>query len=399
MLWSRFARRYMLSPKSHSVINIIAFVSVVAVAVPTAAMIILLAMFAGLTNTVEELTSATGADIEVVARRGGTFATETFDYEAITRIEGVEHLSAYLEQSVIAASAGRRVPLTLRGVDDGYFEVVPVEQYVSRGYEGAIASGDMLLGASLASSLAAYGLGTEIELYALNRRQLSSLLPMGGVSRMATRLGCVVNANAEINGTMAIAELGRVQRLLNYEGRITAVVVDVATDADVEAVERAIERVVGEAFDVVTRHEHNAAMNAILRMEKLAIVLIGMLIALVATFAIVGTVIMLITEKQRDITTLRALGAGRRLIRNIFVGEGVLLTLTGVFVGTILGVGLSLGQQYFGWVRIPGGGVLEYYPVELNVYDVAIVVMVVMAMGWAVSRLTVGAKLKRGSIN
>lgn len=395
MLWSNFARRYMFSPKSHSVINIIAFVSLVAVVVPTAAMIILLAMFSGLTKTIDSLTMATDADIEVVAARGSSFDTEEVDREAVARIEGVEQVASYVEQSVIATSAGRRIPITLRGVDSTYFAVVPVEQYLYAGRVEAIRSGDVVLGASLASSLAAYGMGTEIELYALNRKQISTLLPMSGISRMTTRLGGIVSANAEINSSLAIAELLRVQRLLNYDGRITALVVDVRDGKDIASVEREIERIVGKEFDVVTRDERNASMNAILRMEKFAIMLIGILIALVATFSIVGSVVMLITEKQRDIATLRAIGAKRSLIRRIFVGEGALLTLTGVVLGVVLGVGLALGQKHYGWVKIPGGGMLESYPVDIVTTDVATVAIAVAVIGWAVSHLTVRAKLKK----
>ena len=79
MLWSRFALRYMFSPKSHSVINIIAWVSLVAVAVPTAAMIILLAMFDGLTDSIEELNTAIDADIEVISQLGQTFDQQSID--------------------------------------------------------------------------------------------------------------------------------------------------------------------------------------------------------------------------------------------------------------------------------------------------------------------------------
>ena len=92
MLWSRFALRYMFSPKSHSVINIIAWVSLVAVAVPTAAMIILLAMFDGLTGSIETLNTALDADIEVVAKRGQTFDAMSIDIEEIGRMESVEYL-------------------------------------------------------------------------------------------------------------------------------------------------------------------------------------------------------------------------------------------------------------------------------------------------------------------
>ncbi|MBR2866945.1 MAG: ABC transporter permease [Alistipes sp.] len=395
MLWSTFARRYMFSPKSHSVINIIAFVSLIAVAVPTAAMIILLGMFAGLSGTIEELSAASDADIEIVATRGSTLSDDSIATEDIASIEGVEHVATYVEQSVIATAAGRRIPIMLRGVDSAYFDVIPVAQYLQYGRLESVAAGDMILGAALSGSLAAYGIGTQIELYALNRKQLSTLLPTSGISRLTTRLGGVVNANAEINSALAITDIGRVQRLLNYDGRITAIIVDVNDNADIDAVERSIESVVGTKADVLTREEQNASMNAILRMEKYAIVLIGLMIALVATFAIVGSVIMLITEKQRDIATLRAIGANRRLVRNIFVGEGLLLTLSGVLLGTLIGVAIALGQQYYGWVRIPGNSMLESYPVKLVTTDLLMVIVGVTLIGWAVSALTVRARLKQ----
>lgn len=395
MLWSTFARRYMFSPKSHSVINIIAFVSLIAVAVPTAAMIILLGMFAGLSGTIEELSAATDADIEIVATRGSTLSDDSIATEDIASIEGVEHVATYVEQSVIATAAGRRIPIMLRGVDSAYFDVIPVAQYLQYGRLESVAAGDMILGAALSGSLAAYGIGTQIELYALNRKQLSTLLPTSGISRLTTRLGGVVNANAEINSALAITDIGRVRRLLNYDGRITAIIVDVNDNADIDAVERSIESVAGTKADVLTREEQNASMNAILRMEKYAIVLIGLMIALVATFAIVGSVIMLITEKQRDIATLRAIGANRRLVRNIFVGEGMLLTLSGVLLGTLIGVAIALGQQYYGWVKIPGNSMLESYPVKLVTTDLLMVIVGVTLIGWAVSTLTVRARLKQ----
>lgn len=395
MLWSTFARRYMFSPKSHSVINIIAFVSLVAVAVPTAAMIVLLSMFAGLSGTIDKLSEAQDPDIEIVARRGGTILADSLIRQRIASVDGVEHVATYVEQSVIATSAGRRLPIVLRGVDSAYFDVIPIEQYLQYGRTESIATGDILLGAALSGSLAAYGIGTEIELYALNRRQLSTLLPTSGISRHTTRLGGVVNANAEINSSLAITDLGRVQRLLNYNGRITAIVVDISHNADIHAVEQSIEHIVGDDMDVLRREEQNASINAILRMEKFAIVLIGLMIAMVATFAIVGSVIMLITEKQRDIATLRAIGAKSSLVRNIFVGEGMLLTLTGVGLGTLAGIAIALGQQYYGWVTIPGNSMLESYPVKLIATDVLMVVVAVTLIGWVVTLLTVRAKLQK----
>ena len=206
----------MFSPKSHSVINIIAWVSLIAVAVPTAAMIILMAVFNGLSEAVAELNSAIDGDMEVVARRGQTMEYSTSDLDVIAEVEGVQAVAPYLEQSVIASSAGRRITLTLRGVERSYSDVMALEQLIAVGSIESIYSGDIVLGTALCSSLGLYGIGTQIELYALNRRQISTLLPMGGISRMTTYLGGAVNGNEEISSTLAIAELNRVQSLLNY---------------------------------------------------------------------------------------------------------------------------------------------------------------------------------------
>ena len=394
MLWGKFARRYMFSPKSHSVINIIAWVSLIAVAVPSAAMVILMAVFDGLSQTVAKLDSAIDGDIEIVARRGSTFRSDEVDITEIANIEGVEAIAPYIEQSIMASSAGRRVTVVVRGVARDYFDVVALEGLVEAGRLESIFAGDVLLGTALCGQLGAYGIGTEIELYALNRKQISTLLPIGGISRLTTHLGGAINGNNEISSTLTIAEIERVQRLLNYTGRVSALAIRIGEGKDAKRVAQSIENAVGEEFRCVTREEKNASINAILRMEKYAIMLIGALIILVATFSIVGAVVMLITEKQRDIKTLRALGAKRSLIERIFVGEGMLLCVAGCALGTLIGCGIALIQQHFGIVKIPGDTLLENYPVSLNIGDVATIVIIVIITGSVVSWATVRARLR-----
>ena len=393
MLWGIFARRYMFSPKSHSVINTIAWVSLIAVAVPTAAMIILMAVFDGLTETVAKLESAIDGDIEIVARRGQTIQYNDLDINQIASIEGVEAVAPYIEQSIMASAAGRRTTVVLRGVDRSYYDVMSLNDLIEAGSLESIFAGDIVLGTSLCLQLGAYGIGTEIELYALNRKPISSLLPLSGISHMTTHLGGAINGNNEISSSLAIAELERVQQLLNYKDRVSAITMRVAKDAKIEDVVEATESIVGDEYKVITRQEKNASINAILKMEKYAIVLIGALIILIASFSIVGTVIMLITEKQRDIAILHALGANNRLIHNIFVGEGVLLTSAGCLLGTLIGCGISLLQQHLGIVKIPGDTFLQSYPVSLNFGDVVMIMFIVIITGSIVSWTTVRARL------
>ena len=395
MVWFKFARRYMFSPKSHSVINIIALVSLLAVAIPTAAMIILMAMFDGLTSTIAEYNRAVDADIEIIAKRGTTFDSEAIDIASIDATEGVEATTSYIEQSVMASANGHRVTVSLRGVDSCYTEVIPIDRHLTLGDMNRIKAGDIILSRTVSGELAIFGMGAPIELYALNRKQISTLLPSSGISRYTSRLGGEVVTNTVNDASLAIGELKRVQELLNYEGRLSCIAIKCAKGANAEGVKQRLQNVVGEEFNVLTRDDKNAATNAILRIEKFAIMLIGILIATVAAFSIVGTVLMLITEKSRDIATLRAMGASRALVQRIFVGEGMLLTITGALLGTLLGVGFALGQQFYGWIKIPGSMILESYPVDINGWDIVVVNAIMVTIGFIISTLTVRAKLNR----
>ena len=389
MLWFKFARRYMFSPKSHSVINIIAMVSLIAVAVPTAAMVILLSMFGGLGEVIERLYSSVDADIEIIAAHGEIFDEEAVSLDELRSVAGIAEVAPYIEQQVMAASSGRRTTFTLRGIDSCYTAVMPLAAVVERGTVEQVTEEDIVLGYGIAAELGAYGLGSEIELYALNRKQISTLLPMGGISRKKVYLSGIVNANAEIDAELALTEIESLQRLLNHPHRLSGIAVKLRENADIAAVEQEVDRLGGGEVEARTREEKNASLNKILRMERFAIIVIGALIALVATFAIVGSVVMLITEKRRDIATLRAMGASQSLLQRIFTGEGVLLCAIGCINGLVLGIGFCLGQMHYGWIRIPGNSIIESYPVALDMGDIAIVAIVVMLAGGVISHFTV----------
>ena len=394
MLWFKFARRYMFSPKSHSVINIIAMVSLIAVAVPTAAMVILLSMFGGLGEVIERLYSSVDADIEIIATHGEIFDEKTVSLDELRSVAGIAEVAPYIEQQVMAASSGRRTTFTLRGIDSCYTAVMPLAAVVERGTVEQVAEEDIVLGYGIAAELGAYGLGSEIELYALNRKQISTLLPMGGISRKKVYLSGIVNANAEIDAELALTEIESLQRLLNHPHRLSGIAVKLSPNADIAAVEQEVDRLGGGEVKARTREEKNASLNKILRMERFAIIVIGALIALVATFAIVGSVVMLITEKRRDIATLRAMGASQSLLQRIFTGEGVLLCAIGCISGLVLGIGFCLGQMHYGWIRIPGNSIIESYPVALDMGDIAIVAIVVMLAGGVISHFTVRQVLR-----
>ena len=142
MLPQLFARRYLFSSQSRSVVNLISGLSVAAVAMPVAAMIILLSVFNGFESLVKSMYSAFDADLTVSPRQGQTFAQRDLDTAALARIPGVGALSFTLEQSALLEHGGRQATATIRGVDDAYGAVFQLGDAVSAG-EWRVRLGDL----------------------------------------------------------------------------------------------------------------------------------------------------------------------------------------------------------------------------------------------------------------
>lgn len=157
--------------------------------------------------------------------------------------------------------------------------------------------------------------------------------------------------------------------------------------------------IVGDDFTVRTRDEMNALFFRLVAYEKWGVFFISLLVLVLASFSVVGTLVMLMIEKRDDVATLRALGADTKLIRSIFVGEGLLIGGLGASIGAVLGVGFCLAQQHFGMIRIPVDTLLLYsYPVEMRWSDLLIVAAAFGAVILAISELTVRSVMKNNKL-
>lgn len=399
MLATLFARRYLFSRNSRSVINIISGVSIAAVAVPVAAMIILLSVFNGFEGIIRQLRSSFDADIAIRPVRGTTFLTDELPKSLIGATEGVEAMSYIIEQGAMAGYKGERAIVNVRGVDDDYASVLPARETVTSG-EFEVRRGEIesvVLGQGLA-----YALGVrsfvidDVTLYAIRRNSFSTLLPADGFSAESLPVSAIFAIDAETDGAAALISLGAAQRLFDYPGQATALLVKAGDDRSLDALRRRIERVAGDSFAVTTRDEANASLYRIMRYEKWGIFVIGLLVLIIASLSIVGVLVMLILEKRRDIETLGALGADRQLLTAIFRTEGLLICAIGGAAGMVLGVALSLAQQYLQIITIPSATlVVSAYPVELHPADVAVTAVVFAAVAWVISSVTVNSMMRR----
>lgn len=393
MLPLLFSRRYLFSKKSHSVINIISGVSVFAVAMPVAAMIILLSVFNGFEDLVKQMASTFDADLTVTPREGERFPTERIDTAALARIEGLGALSFVAEQSVLVEYRGRQAAATLRGADDRYPEVMPIAESISAG-EYRVRLGDYdraVLGQGLAYTLGVRSLvGEPLKIYALRRNGFSTLLPLEGYSRRDVEMAGLFQLDSDVEQQYLLTSLRLARELFDFDGEATALLLRVDDPDRLAEVKRRVGEAVGDEFEVRTRYELRRTFYDIMIYEKWGIFFISLLVLVIASFSMVGALSMLIIEKRKDVGTLRALGADTRLVRRIFIGEGVLIGSIGAAVGTAVGVGVSLIQQHFGIVEIPVESlVTRSYPVLFQVKDLLAVLGAFALVVAAITGLTV----------
>ena len=396
------AARYVRSPKSHSVINIISGVSIVAMAVPVAAIVLLLSIFNGLEDMTREQFRSVDPDVTITPQQGTTFALASLDAKALRGVEGVEALSFALEQSALAEAKDKRAIITVMGVDKEYKQVIPIAENIITGtFTTSLDEADCLVASNGVmyelDMLNTSAIGQTLRLYAINRSRISSLLPIGGYTRRELPLTGIYTSTVNDSHTTAITSLRAAQSLFNYPDRASSVLVKIAADADANDVAKALQSVAGEEFKVRTREQSNSIYR-LMALEKWGVFFIAMLVMVIASLSIVGTLVMVMIDKRDDMQTLRTLGATHHFVRDIFISEGHLMAFISLIIGLVLGVVLALAQQIFGFVGIDAQTLLiNAYPVRLSLVDVALTAVAYIIISYVVINLTVRAVMDKNN--
>ena len=400
MQW-RFALKYLTSRKSHSVINIIATVSLLAVVVPVAAMVILLSVFNGFESLVRDLYKVVDADIEITTQGGICVADEQLRNK-IAESEGVEAVSAVVERQALLVYRDNRVAVRLRGVDREYKRVVPIESHISLGNcEVELGELDRLvLGEGVTYELGMYAMAAgDVEIYSLGGGQIGSIMPTVAMRKERLDVCGTLVVDQQHASSFALTSFRVASRLFGSEDRADMMIVKVKEGVSHRRVAEQLRKVLGEEFTVTLREDKNAGFYAIMRYEKWAIFFVSLLVLVIASLSIIGTVIMLVIEKQGERQTLLSMGADNAFIRGVFVREGLLISGLGGAIGLAIGVAVTLAQQHFGFVKMPNGNFLvENYPVELQAMDLVVIFVVFVAVALAVSLIATSTMIKREEI-
>lgn len=380
-----FARRYLFSRSSHSVINIIAGVSLVSVAIPVAAMVILLSVFNGFESLIKRMYATTDADIEISRIEN---PTSTLRHQ-ILETESVAAASFVIEGEALVRYEKRETAALVRGVDEHYFDVLPIDRNL---IQGSAESHKALITKDVAQLLAMYtSAGSNISLHTIAGSKVGSMLPVRGIRSEQIAIGGIIRSSQQIKG-MIITPLATTEGLFGAEK--TKIYVRCLGSG--ESVKKVLQKILPEGTKITTREEKNAAFYQIMRYEKWAVFFVALLVLLIASLSIIGTVIMLIVEKRDQQQTLLSMGADKSFIRGIFVREGLLISGIGGAVGLIIGIVVVLIQQHFGIITLPSASfIVEAYPVQLQATDICAVFITFVAIAWSVSQIAANTMIKR----
>ncbi|MDR1670939.1 MAG: ABC transporter permease [Alistipes sp.] len=388
-------------------INIISRVSMVAVGIPVAAMVILMAVFSGFDDLIRRMYRDFDPDFIITPAEGKAFDVRTLDAAAIGAIDGVAATSLVLEGSAMLEYGGRQRIATVRGVDSLFARVVPLERMMYGGgntYGGGNAHGGFSLGSggAIVGQGIAYemgirvGLSEQLGFYAPRRGAISALLPQAGVSAIRLPVEGVFVLDADTDGEYVIVPIESARQLLDYGGMASGLAIRTHAGASEKRLREAMATVAGDDFRILSRLEQKESMYRIMRMEKWGIFFIGFAVLIIASFSIVGSLVMLILDKRDGIRTLASLGATTGFIRGVFVRQGVMIGTIGAGAGLVLGLSVCAVQQWFGVIPMPGASFLvDSYPVLVRGADVAAICIAFLIVIYLISIFTVKITVRK----
>ncbi|MBW9199547.1 ABC transporter permease [Bacteroidales bacterium SW299] len=385
------ARRYLFSKKSHNAINVISAISVCGVALATLALVCTLSVFNGFQDLVSTFFTAFDPQLKIVPASGKVFDGKDKRIQLLKNIPEVALMCESVEDNALVQYQGKQAMAVVKGMEDNFDELTPIDTIL-------FGRGELLLhdevvdyaipGVQLLASL---GTGVRfldpLEIYAPKRgAKVNMANPAASFnSGNLFSSGLVFAVNQEkYDGSYIITSLQFARKLFQYTDEVSAVNLKLVAGADVDAVKRKIENVLGNDFRVLDRYEQQADTFRIMEIEKLISYLFLTFILMIACFNVIGSLSMLIIDKRDDAATLRNLGADERQILRIFLFEGRMITFIGAVSGIVLGVLLCWLQQRFGLISLGSSGsfIVDAYPVSVHWEDIVLIFVTVVAVGF-----------------
>jgi lipoprotein-releasing system permease protein len=383
------AKRYLFAKKSRNAINVISAVSVAGVAVGTMALIIILSVFNGLEKMVSAIFNTFDPDIKITATEGKTFIADTTRLKLLASVDGLCCYSLTIEENALLKYGDRQTIATIKGVDNSYATVTNIDS--------SMLEGDFILKSDKGRPFAIPGAGiaqylgirvnfiTPINIFVPKKTEGNSISDEDAFNKRYISPSGIYEVEKEYDSKYVYIPLDFARELTEIEDGVSTIEIKFSKQADPGSVQKNIKKIFGKGFIVQNQYEQQEIFYKVMQSERLAIFLILTLILIIASFNIIGSLTMLIIEKERDIEILKSLGADNNLIRKIFIFEGWLISIIGAIAGIIMGFIICWLQQKYGLVRLQSESlIMDAYPIVMKLKDFIIVPGTVLLIGyWA----------------
>ncbi|MES2593250.1 MAG: FtsX-like permease family protein [Bacteroidota bacterium] len=377
------AKRYLISKKSHNAINIISGISVAGVCIGTMALIIVLSAFNGLSELVQSLYNSFDSDIEITAKQGKTFHLSDAEINSLKSIEGVAFYTEVMEGNALLKFNEQQCVATVKGVSNDFRNMSAFDSLIMEG-EFNIEKNNIIIGKGISGVLQTGpdDLFSPISVYAPKRGTVSTFDAEGGLNELKVYSAGAFSINDEFDFKYIIMNINKARELFDYTNEVTSVELGIKPNVDKEKVQQQVNKMLGGEYEIKNRQQQNALLYKTLKSEKLWTFIILVFILVIATFNVIGSLTMLIIEKKKDITILHNMGADIKLIRRIFLMEGMLITFIGAAMGLALGMLVCWLQIEFSLIRFTEGYVVDAYPMKFEILDFVQVLAVVLLIGF-----------------
>lgn len=395
------ARRYIFAKKSTNAINIISAISVVGVFVGTAALVIILSVFNGFENTVLKMFNTMSPHLLITPEKGKTFDPDMPALKELRSSEKVYSYTEVLAENALVWYKDRQSPALIKGVSQDYLRNKSLDSVTVDGH--FVLENQAGPNAVIGSSLQAYlnvNLSDPFEplqIYSPKKGvTVPSLNPMDDFTALAVPVSGVFEIQQDFDHTV-IVPLAFSRALFGVEKEVSAIELNLQANTNVAQFKTALETKLGQGYVIKNRIQQNQALYNVLGSEKWIVYIILTFIVIIAIFNIIGSLTMLVIEKLKDIAVLNSLGAGKRLIRRIFLVEGMMITLSGCVLGLIAGFIFCQLQLHYGLVKMGEPTLLSNnaYPIGLKWRDFLLVFITVGAFSLIASFLASNLSVKR----
>jgi len=357
------------------------------VIVASAALLIVLSVFAGLKEYSLDFSNFTDPDLKILPLEGKSFQLSETDFNTLNSIDGVQAVSKIIEERIVIKSENKNLLATLKGVDENYLKVTQIDSMVSKGQWISPESNDVVSG---------WGISNNLSFGVFNfQKPLTIYVPKPGKglgsspksyfnSELVTNVG-LFNVNENLDNEYVFSNIELASSLLNYKpNQISVMEFKLNPEADEGAVRRAIELAFPNQFLIKNRAQLNDALFKMLNTENLAVYLIFTLVIIIALFNVIGAIIMMILDKKKSLNTLFNLGAESKMIKSVFFLQGSLMTILSGIIGIVIGLIVIYSQIQLEWVMLTP----EFpYPVKLEAMNIVVVIVTIFGLGIIASKL------------